>query len=443
MKLEVIKSYTLAILVGISLMLSFSLLSYQPIDKDAKLDDEDELLNEEQINLGGTEESRKSLVQPTQIIFDINDTYYGFTSPVNRQILYEDMTSWVLYNLHISEANGPPNHENQVEVIYPDELPLAIVPSLFTVNDMEQVNNIEGDFSFQRLYITFQSDHSLTLTFLSTDGKTQLIAEVNNAQKYNLLLDYVSTLENLEEYAMLEKEKSSIYLPAGPIKALGYKGLMSKLEPEILKNALFKDPLGVYETKSIDNEIWYQDSLRLMQVFDNGLNMSFIHPQETQNLNAVTFLELFDQSIAKINGYKGWVQDYNLESINLMNIRYQMHFRGYPVFNYEGLATIEQKWVNNELEEHRQPLYRISSPVSDQTYQLDSGEAIISYLKDNPTYELEKVEDIQIGYRLGYQITTDEYAEAITLSLTPGWFIKIEGDWVQVNLDEEQRKGVS
>src|SRR5690606_34954317 len=207
MKLEVIKSYTLAILVGISLILSFSLWSYQPKEDDEKsiLDEKEELLNEEQINLGGTEETKKSLVQPTQLIFEQDNNYYGFSNAVNRQNLYEDMTSWVLYNFRISDANGRPNVNRQVEIIYPDELPMNIIPNLFTVNNSEQVYNLAENFSFQRLYITFKSVHSLTFNFLSTDGKTQISADVNNAQKHDQLLNYLTTLEGLEKYVMLEE----------------------------------------------------------------------------------------------------------------------------------------------------------------------------------------------------------------------------------------------
>jgi len=441
MKLEVIKSYTLAILVGISLILSFSLWSYQPKEDDEKsiLDEKEELLNEEQINLGGTEETKKSLVQPTQLIFEQDNNYYGFSNAVNRQNLYEDMTSWVLYNFRISDANGRPNVNRQVEIIYPDELPMNIIPNLFTVNNSEQVYNLAENFSFQRLYITFKSVHSLTFNFLSTDGKTQISADVNNAQKHDQLLNYLTTLEGLEKYVMLEEKEFPIYLPVNPIQAIGYKGSMSKLDPEILKNALFQDPLEVHSNVSDDMEIWYQDSVRLMQVFEDRLNMTFIHPQETLSYNPITFIELLDQSIATINGYKGWVQDYNLESINTMNIRYQMYYRGYPVFNHEGLSIIEQKWVNKELEEHRQPLFKIINTVP-EPYTLDPGKDIISYIKESSNYKISEIEDIQVGFRLGYSIETEEF---IRLSLTPDWYVKINGQWEPIVMDEEHRKGVS
>ncbi|WP_042147731.1 YycH family regulatory protein [Paucisalibacillus sp. EB02] len=447
MKLEVIKSYTLAILVGISLILSFSLWSYQ--SEDAPLE-EDDALNEEEINLGGEVESRRTLVQPSKIIFDDGGNYYGFMNPINMEDLYEDMKSWVLYNFRVSDANGRPNEGSQVEIIYPIELPMAIIPSLFTVNDIENVTrSLPDNLSFQRTYITFNNDHTLTFIFLSTDGEVQIKADVNNAQKYELLFNYMEIKEGLEEYGVIVEEEFPTYLPINPITP-SYTfnvATSSKLDPNILKNALFIDPSRVFTNVSEDMDIWYQDSQRLMKVFENKLNMEYINPHESFSYNPMTFLDLLDQSIDNINGYKGWVQDYHLESINTMDnfIRYQMFYRGYPVFNHDGLSTIEQIWINsdsgmnNELQQHRQPLFTINNTYSD-SYTLPSGKEIINYLKENSIYKLNEIKDIQVGYRLGYEETTDQY---IRLSLTPSWYIKTNGKWEQINVEIKPSKGVS
>lgn len=437
MKLEVIKSYTLAILVGISLILSYSLWSYQPNNEFLE---EDDFLNEEEINLGGTEETKKSLVQPSQIIFDkYKDNYFGFSNPLEMYNLYEDMQTWVLYNLRVVDANGRPNSDLQLEVIYPLELPMELIPSLFTVND-DVKNMTLPNMKFERMFITInKTNKTLTFIFLSTDGKTQIKADVNNTQKYDLLYDYIINLEGLEEYIVFKDKAFPIYLPINP-EMSKYIFTASKLEPTILKNALFFNPSDVEISNSEDNEIWYQDGPRIMQVFENHLNMEYILPQEI--LEPMTLNELLESSIDKINGYKGWTSDYNLESIDTSRnnfISYRMYHKGYPIYNFEGLSTIEQRWAD-ELMEHRQPLFTIGT-TSPEEYKLDPTKTVMGFLENHAFYELEDIQNVQLGYRLGYHGINSQY---ISLSLTPGWFIKVNNRWIQVIIDDESdKKGVS
>ncbi|WP_047983476.1 YycH family regulatory protein [Ornithinibacillus californiensis] len=437
MKLEVIKSYTLAILVGISLILSISLWSYSPNDD---LLDEEQLLDPSELDLGGTEKTKKAIVQPSQIIFSKNkfqQSYFGFANPNDRIKLYNDMTSWVLYNFRAVDGNGRPNNDLLVELIYPEELPMEIIPNLFTVNNQDNFG-IQENLSFQRVYITFsESTNSLTFIFLSTDGKTQLRADVNNTQKYEVLDNYIKNLTGLEEYIKLEDREYPVYLPIEPkMTYYTWTTYEPANEANIIKNALFPYPKEVVENRTEENITWYQDGTRAMQVFEHELSLEFIDPQEEMFVDPMNTIELLDKGIAEINGYKGWLHDYHLEDVNRMNnlITYQMHYKGYPVFNPDNLATIEQRLVNNELAEHRQPIYKIYTTAS-ENYVLETGLDVINHLKNtNSLYNISEIQDIRVGYRLSYHVPADQNAY---ISLTPTWYIKVNDIWQQVLLEDD------
>jgi regulatory protein YycH of two-component signal transduction system YycFG len=438
MKLESIKSYTLATLVGISFLLTFSLWSYQ---SNSPYLEEERLVNEEEIDLGGTTETKKTVVQPSSLIFNKYDNYFGFIDPNQREDLYHDIQTWVLYNFRISDANREPNEDRQVEITFPDALPMDIISSIFTVNNVDEIDMPEN-VMFKRMFISLKSSHTLTFIFLSTDGKTQVKADVNNTQKHELLDNYMTSLSGLEEYTKIDDAGYPIYIPMSPIKITKYYLDSVEIEPEVMKNIMFLDPSEVLENVSDDNEIWYQDGQRSMRVSKNKLSMEYIFPQDTA-YNPMTVMDLLEKSINRINSYKGWTDDFRLESVSTAenNVRFQMYYEGYPVFNTDHLAIIEQSWINDEISEQRRPLYQITDPYP-ESFTLESGRDLINYLKSHTSFDLAEIQDIQVGYRLFHM---ENLGNSGTLTLIPSWYIKVNDEWQPITIDNENinRKGVS
>src|SRR5699024_11125501 len=74
-----IKSYILAILVLISLLLTFSLWNYKP--NYERVFDTDYV---DEVNLGGTKKTKAEVVKPESIIFKRNDNYFSFNQPTEK-----------------------------------------------------------------------------------------------------------------------------------------------------------------------------------------------------------------------------------------------------------------------------------------------------------------------------------------------------------------------
>lgn len=421
MKFESVKTFILTILVGLSLLLTFGLWTYQP---------EHELLNDtsyvNEVDIGGIEEAKKDIVEPSHIIFHKDQQYFGYEDPVNRQNLYKDMQSWQLYNLNINEADGAPQNKYQVELVFPDAIPLDMLYSLFTLDEEEQLPS----WSFQHVYITFdQSSTSMNIKLLSIDGRKEATAVIDNTDKYELLWSVMSEPEGLSEYTLFEPAGKPIYLPKNQVEMIRRSLGVRTIDPNMLVNALFSNPSLVSTNVG---EAYYTDGQRGMRVLKEGRSMEFINP--IQSYEPENPSDLLDNSIININEHKGWTDEYKLEAIDRdkNSLCYRMRYDGYPVYNKGGLSTIEQSWRNQELHEYRRPLFSVNNSLGGDRVNLESGSKVIYYLENNAKYELDKISDVQVGYHLDY---LDNATHSLTLE--PAWYMKYNGHWQEIDMDDQ------
>ncbi|HLR41441.1 MAG TPA: two-component system activity regulator YycH [Virgibacillus sp.] len=421
MKFESVKTFILTILVGLSLLLTFGLWTYQP---------EHELLNDtsyiNEVDIGGIEEAKKDIIEPDHIIFHKDQRYFGYEDPINQQNLYKDMQSWPLYNFHVSEANGAPAHKYQVEVIFPDAIPLDMLHSLFTLDEEEHLPG----WSFQHVYITFdQASTSMNIQFLSIDGRKQATAVIDNTDKYNLLWSVMSEPEGLSEYTLFEPADTPIYLPKNQVEMARRSLGVKTIDPNMLVNALFSNPSLV---STNIGEAYYTDGQRGMSVLKEGRSLEFINP--IQSYEPSNPGDLIDSSITNINEHRGWTDEYKLEAIDrdTNNLCYRMRYEGYPVYNNSGLSIIEQSWRNQELHQYRRPLISLNNSLGGDVVNLKSGSNVIHYLENNAKYEMEKVNDIQVGYHLKY---LDNATHSLTLE--PAWYMNYNGHWQEIDMGDQ------
>src|SRR5699024_4087349 len=136
MNYETMKSFVLVVLIGISLLLSFILCSYQT--NYDYLQDAD-YVNE--VDVGWEEKSKNELIHPSKVIFNNQVDLKGFKEPGDILSFYQKMTSWVLYDYDTSEAKWNPGGSGYVEIIFASNIPEELVTSLFTFNDDIEVGN--------------------------------------------------------------------------------------------------------------------------------------------------------------------------------------------------------------------------------------------------------------------------------------------------------------
>src|SRR5690625_1383171 len=113
MTFETFKSILLIVLVSVSLLLTLGLWNYQP---DYQHNTGLKYVNE--VDLGGDVESTKTMIQPSSIIFHINNQYFGFNHAMDQLDLYEDMQEWELLDIEIRDRKSTRLNSSHVAISY-------------------------------------------------------------------------------------------------------------------------------------------------------------------------------------------------------------------------------------------------------------------------------------------------------------------------------------
>lgn len=433
MKLETTKTFILIVLLGVSLLLTYGLWSYQP---NYETLNDPELVNE--VDIGGTEEAKKDMIVPSKMIFHSDDHYYGISNPKEQQQLFKNMQSWTMHDFETGVADGKASQTYEVEVVFPNAIPMELLDTIFTFNDDVELPS----WSFQRMNYTFDSDKaSLKVQFLSESGKEQATAVINDSNHYEKLWSMVFAPEGLSEYLSFNDD---IYLPKEKVHLNKRSLTLEKIEPQEFVNALFANPSVVTRPgggTGDSSETYFTDTQRQMKIIKDQ-RMEFISPYTSED-DQIDPESLLDTSVNNINEHKGWTEDYHLSDIeslaNSNMVRYQMYSDGYPVYNGSNLSVIEQEWQDQTLTKYQRPLFKIkfNNPIDSDEIELPSGEEVIDYLEDN--YQTDSVQDIQIGFKLNY-MDDDSYTPYVTLE--PAWYMDYNGSWEEIKFeDTRQLKG--
>lgn len=440
MKLESVKSFVLVVLIGISLILSLTLWSYQP-NSERTLGGRN-ITNE--IDVGGSsEETKRSMVKPTDIIFHTPNDYYGFIEAENRDALYEQMQNWVITNFEMTaDEDDIAASDNAVELVFPDDVPMEIMNSLFTFGTEDVVFPA---WSMNRVFIHFiHESKSLYLEFVSSEDNQISTAVINDTNSYEELWSMVMNIdsETLRRYIAINEDTSATYLPAGPVSLPTYSITPTDINPNLFVNILFPTPSAVRETSSQSiGEAYFTDS-RQMSIFQNQMRMEYVNhviPASEEEV-MISEVDLLDRSILHINSHSGWTEDYRLEDINLQShwVNFQLYYQGYPVFSNYKLSTIQQRWDvyqnNFQLMQYDRPLYSFESEfLLRDVDDLTSGENVVAYLANHPEIHLENIQDIKVSYELKYH--RDEQ-ESEYIELDPSWYKKENNIWQKIIFDD-------
>lgn len=422
MKIETVKSYILSILVIISLLLTFALWNYKP--NLSTVNSGENYLNE--IDLGGLQHTKRSIIQPDKVIFHKNNGIFGFEDTNDREVFYRKMQDWTLDDYKTGESKTRVLDRNYVEVIFPSDMPVELIKSLFKVDKDDQLPS----WSFDRIYIMFnQANSTLDLKLISIDNHQQATFTVKDSSIFRNVWSSIQSERSQREYLSFGDDDIPIYIPKDPVEARDRTLSVNTINVNLLVGALFQDP-SIVNPNSADG--YLSDGQRRIKLLEDRRAMEFAHPMHS-NSDRSNVVELLDRSLANINSHKGWTDTYYLETINqgANLLRYRMKYDGYPVFNTSDLSIIETELINLELRAYRRPLFNLVNELDSQEVTLASGEEITSFLTNNDVFKKELIRDIQIGYKLTYFDLVSH-----TLSLDPAWYVNYNDDWIEIRIDQ-------
>lgn len=424
MKLETFKTFLLLGLIGLSLILTFSLWSYQTDYSGAHNTDPAYI---PEADAGGDVRTKRDVIVPNKAIFHISNEHFGLNHPSRLVNMYEKIQEWSLTEYVEKEDNQFHLEEPYMEVEYPEALPIDMVKSLFTLADDIDLPN----WNFERMFVSLEEEQSaVTLYFLSVDEQNYIQFNVYDQTAFTTMEELLKDQKYLEKYMIYNEENTPLHIPMDPVELRHQTLALDFIQPSTFVDALFRNPSLVVTPNF--GESYFIDGQRDMRVIDNGLGLEFTNPLENVS-ERMSSLDLIDKSLEHINDHKGWTADFYLSGIDKTanRIGYQMYYDDYPVFDESNITVIEQKWRNQRLYKYNRPLFRLVSPLGGELTELPSGNDVIYFLENTDKYHIEKVTDVMIGYYV-----SDIDASSYSITLEPSWFMLYNGKWQRIRFDE-------
>lgn len=424
MTLETFKSFVLAILVGLSLILTYSLWTFQPNYDRYKSD----LQYVSEVDLGGDIVTKKSIVKPYMMILHMNGEFFGFKQPGIGQSLFSDIQEYTLANFSMSsETEDLADESYLLEIIFPESLPLEVVKNLFVLEDADiKLPN----WSFNTIFLAFAEDRNqIDVHFISTDEGERASFVIESTRAIMNLWSTISKEDNIERYFLVEDLSPQIYLPEDQPMVQTRTLAIERIAPSKLVDALFSNPALVSPNVG---EAYFTDGQRGMRVLHEQKSIEYINPIQS-SYEHMEKLELLDESISKINDHAGWTNDFYLDTIvsSLNQVIYRMHYDYYPIFHQSDLSIIDHQWRQNDVYKYKRPIFYLKSSFGGSYTALPSGHELIQYLQGHLEENIQNVRDIRIGYHLVY-VESEPYS----INLEPAWFMNYNGQWQIIRMIE-------
>ncbi|WP_186576889.1 YycH family regulatory protein [Aquibacillus kalidii] len=447
MKLETIKSIILVLLISLSLLCTFAIWNYEPHYESADGDRATEA------KLAGHEETKKSIIQPSQLLFHEGDDVLGLANKEEEDMLYKSfLEDWSFYDFKMVDFMDKSEvmPDNYVEIIFPTAIPSSLIGDLFTIDDSMVYNNT----SFSRMYITMDVNQTKNQIVFENDGSGIDISA--NIQNIVQVVDYLSESKvnnKFQSYITYQNVNDKpIYLPKDTkIVAKQFRYTTIDPDSQSLQNILFSNPSSVEKTYRMGSgEEVFTDGNRAMVV--SGLLMdyeNFITSEKNEDKRSRDSEnkdgELITQTLNFINSHSGWTAEEEGISFQLFDLQYnadtnrsvfRLTYHNYPIFSPKGLANISVTMRDQSVSEYVRPLvnltnsYEIDENAGDDVY---SSEQLINALENSNQYN--SILDIALGYHL------EESTGGQVYDLKPMWHIKTYNGWEEFNPVEKNVPG--
>lgn len=432
MKLEFIKSILLVFLVALSVTLTLNIWSYQGNYEYAE---DDEAID---AKLNGTKQTKRNVIKPSQIIFHQGNDLLGYKNKEKETDFYANMREWSLYNFRMMEEGEEiptDNADNWIEIVFPTAIPSSVINELFPTDDSL---NLTYDSDFKRIYMIL--DGSLQqgqVIFASGDpNKMNIRASVQNIAQIQDFLERTKQAEEFTEYIQVTLEqRPTIYVPNRP-EITGRKYRYTAINPDTntLQSIFFTNPSSIVSSPNPEGGQVYSDSQREVTVRGYYMEYTNFLTSESQNEQATilpnTIERLLNTSLDYINTHDGWLVDegiqFQLSDLNRLtnSIEYRMVHQNYPVFSYEGLATMELTIQNMTVYQYRRPLMRLTQSYDGEPTDIMTGQKLLQSIDSSQTQiSKEEIQDIQLGYRI------QQHTGGQIFDLIPTWFVKTYRGW--------------
>lgn len=433
MTYENIKSIILVLLVSFSVLLTWSIWTYQP---NYELMEKSNTV--EKVAISAKKEVDQ-IIKPDRIIFHYDkDKHVGTIVPSEIDRMLGEIRKWNFSdfeNISGEIRNYPSfiHKESNAVILFPDSIPMDLYKTVIDVKDSKLPN-----FYFDRIVIDVENVQREDgfVYFVSMENYEVYRSRVPASFVHNFRNGTFKNAElssNFTTYIPFKvNNELTLFLKENESTMLRHQYLANPLDSEKFKKALFKDPSVVQKNyKSTGEE--YTNGSSLMRVYYDKNTLSYINPAKMNETNFIS-KSLLKRSIDFVNEHGGWTDNYRFADMNEMNhsVTFRLYDeKGYPIFSERsGISEIKQTFGQSEIKEYLRSNFSLGLRMEPSETILSSGEEVIEHLKRMPGIEVSKLQNVMIGYSM----TKD--AQTRIVYLEPTWYYQYNQQWNQISMED-------
>jgi len=428
---EGIKSIILSILVGVSLLLTWTLWTYQP--------NYDELENGETVQevSFSSKKTLKDIVRPEQILYHIEESHYGVLKEEEIEKVINEISQWNLAGFENIALEGTDvyslvDNQDAVEILFPSSISIDLYKNVLGIKEKDVLN-----FRFNQVFIPLnveQREHGVVY-FVSREDEKVYRSMVNLSLISEFKGQYFEAAKAFRKYFPYTTVSGRrIYLPEGETEMMSYQHLSSHLDSDKFKDALFSDPSLVQKNYIATGEE-YTDASSLMRVNKDTNMIKYINPSEVKSQELDTN-NLLKKSIDFVNGHGGWTDNYRFVGMNTdqQTVYFRLYGQGgYPVFSENiDLPRVQLVWGNTDISRYIRSNFSLGLLLLTPTVvkKLDSGEAVLEKVLNMDQFNPALLENIKIGYNMKMN------SQSLLIQFEPSWYYLYNGEWKPVKTNE-------
>ncbi|RFB10621.1 hypothetical protein DZB84_22155 [Bacillus sp. HNG] len=426
MKYESIKTTILIILVLSSIVLTWTLWTYQPEYKAIEADDLVEQVTE------NVQKETSLIIKPSKILYHIEGQHFGTFSETELNRVMKEIGTWEIQDVqnitHAVQEDGLADFLSQsghAEIFFPDPFPLQLYKSFLKINDKEH-----SLISFDRFVIDVNSENreESIVYFVSTGDNLVYEGRINSRLTRDFKRSFYNTATRYPEqieYSL--SETNSVYLPKDETAVNRLDYFTDTIDIKTFIDRLFTDPDLVKGDRLSTGEV-HTDGTRLLRVFNNQKYIEFINPTRMSGNQSDT-TDLIQTSIDFVNEHVGWTDDYRFFSWNKesQTTVFKLYVKNIPVFDHRGLVDITQQWENNEIVKYDHPTVSLQIMLNSSETTLPKGEKVMEVITGIQNYNPELLDSVTVAYEM-----TEKENDSQFLSLQPIWSYRYNGVWRKV-----------
>ncbi|WP_252313720.1 YycH family regulatory protein [Sinobaca sp. H24] len=443
--IERMKSWTLSLLVVLSVVLTYQVWTFQP--EYAALEDTTYVESEPV----GETRSLSDAVLPEQIVLHQNEEMTAIENNDEAFMQFYETLQEArienLVNLTSSEEAGTEVNEiiensggDMAEIIFPTPIAGELIEELFEIEEDTPYSSIE---TLDRMYLVDDGPDAdgLKILLVSYEDGGSVFEGRTTFSLSDFRSEYLNNLEAFPSVFALETPEQSgiernIYLPENTATYSTVSYTTSEIATDNFLQLLFNEPNYVEQYQEDNGELSYTDGSRMVNIASDGDSFNYVNPiygdsAESNQGNVIT------SSFDFINSQGGWTDEYTLYDIDSSasqeEATYRMMVQGIPVYDTgEPQTSITAVKTGGQIANYSRPLFELdANPIDiEENVTLESGRDIVDQMQGQ--FDMEDVQNV----RIGYNVSKDNEV----VNFDPSWFIKYGGEWYPFDAAVEEEE---